>query len=198
MKDYLRKAQENHSSLVEDEDLAVLLEIVEDAVHPKVILEIGVRQGFTFRACVETWNPDIAIGIDKEELQDLPAWNGIPILPDAHYLWGHNSHLPSTLEEVKEILGDRKIDFLFIDGDHSLEGVTKDWEMYKDLVRPGGIVAFHDVLKLIQDEGVNGERVECQLLFNELSKKYKSYLINAAPKDKEKLAFSSGIGLIYM
>ncbi len=34
---------------------------------------------------------------------------------------------------------------MFIDGDHSLEGVTRDWEMYGPLVGEGGMVAFHDV-----------------------------------------------------
>jgi predicted O-methyltransferase YrrM len=34
---------------------------------------------------------------------------------------------------------------LFIDGDHTFEGVKKDWEMYSPLVRPGGLIVFHDV-----------------------------------------------------
>jgi predicted O-methyltransferase YrrM len=38
------------------------------------------------------------------------------------------------------------VDFLFVDGDHSLEGVTRDYELYAPLVRPGGVVAFHDIV----------------------------------------------------
>lgn len=38
----------------------------------------------------------------------------------------------------------REVDLLFIDGDHLYEGVEADWRMYHHLVRPGGIVAFHD------------------------------------------------------
>ena len=37
------------------------------------------------------------------------------------------------------------VDFLFIDGDHSYEGVSRDFALYSSLVRPGGLVAFHDV-----------------------------------------------------
>jgi predicted O-methyltransferase YrrM len=35
-------------------------------------------------------------------------------------------------------------DFLFIDGDHSLEGITQDWNDWSGRVAPAGIVALHD------------------------------------------------------
>jgi predicted O-methyltransferase YrrM len=48
---------------------------------------------------------------------------------------------------VESILVDDKLDFLFIDGDHTYEGVKKDFEMYSPLVRKGGLIAFHDICK---------------------------------------------------
>jgi predicted O-methyltransferase YrrM len=36
------------------------------------------------------------------------------------------------------------IDFIFIDGDHSYEGIKKDWELYTQKLRQGGIIAMHD------------------------------------------------------
>lgn len=36
-------------------------------------------------------------------------------------------------------------DALFIDGNHSYEYVKKDFENYRHKVKPGGIIAFHDV-----------------------------------------------------
>jgi predicted O-methyltransferase YrrM len=36
------------------------------------------------------------------------------------------------------------IDLLFIDGDHSEEGVGRDWTEWSRFVVPGGIVIFHD------------------------------------------------------
>jgi predicted O-methyltransferase YrrM len=50
-----------------------------------------------------------------------------------------------VIESVKELLNGELADFLFIDGDHSLQGVSYDWKAYKELVRPGGLVAFHDI-----------------------------------------------------
>jgi len=38
------------------------------------------------------------------------------------------------------------IDFLFIDGDHSYEGVKADYERHKVKVRPGGLIALHDTV----------------------------------------------------
>jgi predicted O-methyltransferase YrrM len=39
---------------------------------------------------------------------------------------------------------DQEIDFLFIDGDHSFEGVFQDWNEWSPYVKPGGHVALHD------------------------------------------------------
>ena len=36
------------------------------------------------------------------------------------------------------------IDFLFIDGDHSIKGTFEDWEKYSPFLKSGGIVALHD------------------------------------------------------
>ena len=56
------------------------------------------------------------------------------------------SHKNSTLYQVKKLLDGKKLDFLFIDADHSYEGVKKDFEMYSPLVKTGGIIAFHDIV----------------------------------------------------
>ena len=35
-------------------------------------------------------------------------------------------------------------DFIFIDGDHSYEGLKGDWESWSPLVKSGGMIALHD------------------------------------------------------
>lgn len=52
----------------------------------------------------------------------------------------------ATRRRVEAMLGATRIDLLFIDGDHRLKGVTRDFELWKDLVRPGGRIVFHDVV----------------------------------------------------
>jgi predicted O-methyltransferase YrrM len=47
---------------------------------------------------------------------------------------------------------DAAVDLVFIDGDHSEEGVRADWEGWNGFVAPGGAVAFHDA-RLSQEGG---------------------------------------------
>jgi hypothetical protein len=44
------------------------------------------------------------------------------------------------------------LDLLFIDGDHEYEGVRSDFVQYRDLVAPGGLIVFHDI---VQDHGLD-------------------------------------------
>ena len=39
-----------------------------------------------------------------------------------------------------------KIDLIFIDGDHTYEGVKRDWELFLPHLSEFGVVVFHDTL----------------------------------------------------
>ena len=74
------------------------------------------------------------------------------------HLLRRDSHDPSTLEELKGVLGGRRVDFLLIDGDHTYEGVKRDFEMYRSLVRPGGMIGFHDIVPHSAESGCEVDR----------------------------------------
>lgn len=56
-----------------------------------------------------------------------------------------DSHDPRMVSAVRGSLDRELADVLFIDGDHTLPGVTQDFEMYRQFVRPGGAIVFHDI-----------------------------------------------------
>ena len=86
------------------------------------------------------------------------------------HLLRRDSHLASTLEDLKKLLPPGGIDFLFCDGDHTYEGVKKDYEMYSPLVRKGGLMAFHDVCTHSPDQDCGVDQ-----LWREIRTKHKSW-----------------------
>jgi len=59
----------------------------------------------------------------------------------------HPRFIKSTSERAYYdffVIQDIKIDVLFIDGDHSYEGVKLDFELYSKLMSPKGIILIHD------------------------------------------------------
>ena len=63
---------------------------------------------------------------------------------NVHMIHG-DSHYVTTRLQVERVLGNEKLGLLYIDGDHSYEGVKADYEFYKDLVHKDGIIVFHDI-----------------------------------------------------
>ncbi len=134
-------------------EISGLLKIVHKT-KPKMILEIGTANGGTLFLFSRIASKDATlISIDLPGGRfggGYPKWReflykAFALPGQKMHLLRMNSHKRETLEQVKEILGEEKLDFLFIDGDHIYEGVERDFEIYSPLVRQGGIVAFHDI-----------------------------------------------------
>jgi len=66
------------------------------------------------------------------------------------YIQGNSQIIESKNQVIEALNNSRaigysnKIDLLFIDGDHSLNGVLADFNMYSDLVSIGGYIVFDD------------------------------------------------------
>ena len=61
------------------------------------------------------------------------------------------SYDPATIEKTYRCASGG-VDLLFIDGDHQYASVLSDWLLYSPLVKPGGLVAFHDVALRVKDQ----------------------------------------------
>jgi hypothetical protein len=55
-----------------------------------------------------------------------------------------DSRLPSTFASVKDALGGREVDAVFIDGDHTAPAVLCDYTNCEALVQDGGVMLMHD------------------------------------------------------
>jgi len=143
-------------------ELSELLKIVKSR-KPKVILEIGTANGGTLFSLMKTMpNDGVAVSIDLPRGEfgggytawRAPFYRSFAAQGQKIFLIRADSHSLVTFNKVKTILNKRGVDFLFIDGDHTYEGVKKDFEMYRKLVNPGGIIALHDICPHPAESGV--------------------------------------------
>jgi len=144
------------------EELAWLVQQVR-TLKPRTVLEIGTARGGTLFLWTRLARPDaVIVSIDLPGGRFGGGYNPrrgsvyhhFPRSGQQLHLLREDSHQDSTLDKTRALFGGELIDFLFIDGDHTYEGVKKDWEMYSPLVRPGGLIAFHDIAGNYEDTQV--------------------------------------------
>lgn len=104
-------------------------------------LEIGTAFGTTIPFFAEL-SKELAITVDIRDLQ-FPHLTD----PKVKYILG-DSGKSEIINQIKLLLNGKLFDLIFIDGAHEYEVVKKDYLIYKDLVRPGGMIAFHDIVIL--------------------------------------------------
>jgi len=114
------------------------------------ILEIGSKYGQTLFMLASAMAGKRVVSVD---LPNIPPWGDTSedslrgIISDLKKT-GYDAHLflgdskdPEIVEKVKSL---GPFDMVFIDGDHTYDGVKRDWENYGSL---GKIVVFHDIVE---------------------------------------------------
>lgn len=110
-------------------------------VPPRTFLEIGVcrngDQSSTHTIIKNIPEGGVYLGVDIEDKTYLNnAEKGI------HTIKTSSSNYDEVVSKLKS-LGVETVDFIFIDGWHSINQVLRDWE-YTKILSDGGVVAFHD------------------------------------------------------
>jgi predicted O-methyltransferase YrrM len=135
------------------EEFAPLLEMVEGAT---TILEIGSGHGGSLAGLaavaahdahlisVDLPNEQYDYGINEDEIADRFA-SLVGVQQTLTIIRG-DSHDEAVWGQVSEALGAEGVDFLLIDGDHTKDGTIEDFNDYLEFVKPGGIIAIHDIL----------------------------------------------------
>lgn len=179
------------------EEFRSFLQIFKDK-SPKIVLEIGTANGGSlFSLCKLAPVDAVIISIDLPAGRfggGYPEWK-TPIYElfkkedQKLFLLREDSHLVETVVKIKKILNDKQIDFMFIDGDHTYEGVKKDFEMYSTLVKSGGVIAFHDVTPGGLEEFTGGVPIFWKEIKNEYT--YKEFI-----NDQNQTGY--GIGCLFI
>jgi predicted O-methyltransferase YrrM len=171
-------------------ELEMALRAVE-IKQPKIIVEIGIAHGASLAAWAEISNPDLVVSIDPLDLEKTPdqqvSLNGL-VKKYNFKLIKHFSQSEEAHKELKEMLGERKIDFLFIDGHHGYDPVRADFYQYLPYMNESSIVGFHDIYYSDQlfDSGA-----QVSFLWQRIKRTYPSY-------DEFYFHSSMGIGLLYL
>ena len=120
-------------------EISVCKELIPRLIgNPKVVVEVGVLYAGSFKAWSDIASDDaLLIGVDVNRA-DLPTRSS----QIAKMIVGRS---PDIRDKVVEALNGALVDYLFIDGDHAYTSVQADYEAFKSLVRPGGVIGFHDV-----------------------------------------------------
>lgn len=119
------------------------------------VLEIGTASGGTLFMYTRIADKDATIvSVDLPggtfgggyPTKKIPLYKSFALPEQRLELIRDDSHSIETLKMVEDIFDQQPVDFLFIDGDHTYEGVKSDYEMYSKLVSKNGFIAFHDTL----------------------------------------------------
>lgn len=155
-------------------------------------LEIGTARGDTFYTVMSSLPrssvgvavdmPEASWGLDKSKTYLDYAIAGL----DDDYLVQAIYGSSRDKEIIDKVSVLAPFDMVFIDGDHTLEGVTKDYENYGHL---GKMVAFHDI---VDDMRANkrGETIDVPVFWKKL-KNEKPYIEFVEQGSK------MGIGVIF-
>jgi hypothetical protein len=123
-------------------------------LRPRVVVEIGTARGGMLFCLIQLAAPDaFIVSIDLPGAPNCGGqtaaertWFSSFIAPGQQVAFiPSNSHFHATREALRRLLGGRKADVIFIDGDHSYGGVKIDFDMYAEFIDPRGLLTLHDI-----------------------------------------------------
>jgi hypothetical protein len=125
-----------------------------EALKPEVFVELGTQSGISYAAfaqavqtlglptacyAVDTWRGDPQSGFYDESVFD--EWAAY----HSRHFGGFSRLVRSTFEEAVSGFSDGAVDLLHIDGYHTYESVSADFNLWMPKVSRRGVVLIHDI-----------------------------------------------------
>lgn len=137
-------------------ELAYLLDAYAGVASGLGVLEVGCDTGGTLLALAERVRGAQCVGVTlhgaafstRRPMVEMPA--SVTIIEG-------DSRRPATYALALEV-HPRPFDLVFIDADHSYDGVRSDFNVWAQRARRGGLVAFHDICPHDPTTGCEVER----------------------------------------
>ena len=176
--------------------------------RPKTVVEIGTAGGGMFYCLAQLAHPEaLLVSIDipeglyggGQDEQEIKLYESFKQSEQKICFIRDRSFHHSSKQDLLRVWDGRKIDLLFIDGDHSYGGVSSDFQMYSSLVSKGGMIAFHDINLTPK---LWGRGFDVGIFWNDIKEKYINYTEIVDPDaDKAPILFqnqllSYGFGIL--
>lgn len=115
-----------------------------EVVEADVTLDIGIASGGQTKFLRDHFQARRTLIVDNGQHEMFPHWARIKPMVRSEIVLEmiSDSHAPAVREALAPWRG--KVDFAFVDGDHSYRGLRQDIFLVTPLLRPGGIMALHD------------------------------------------------------
>lgn len=156
---------------------------IVDIMHPKNILEIGSYDG----------GSTISLSLLCERLLTIecipPRYDVNLIRKNCNFTYLQGDSSSSDIVNFVKISNNELYDVVFVDGSHLYNIVKQDYFNYKNYIRPGGIMAFHDI---IESDEHKKQNTLVYKLWNEIKNNYHHVEIIESPYNW------GGIGIIWM
>lgn len=155
---------------------------------PVHALEIGVWQGGTLRRWLADAAPSatvVAVDPKHPNADVYDEWRREGGADVAIAIWG----LSEDKEVARTVEFYGPYDWVFIDGDHSLEAVRHDVQTYSPMIRQGGCLLLHDIVPPDGEKSYPPGEVFAALKGKHLTRA----IVSSEPSD-----VSHGIGVVFL
>jgi cephalosporin hydroxylase len=176
------KTQDVFPAVQNPNELRSFLELLAER-RPKVVVEIGTASGGHLYSLCQVADPSaLLVSIDfpggdygrSPSNTDCKLYATFGSPRQRLEFIRQSSMRQDTLTNLKKMLGDREVDLLYLDGDHTYAGVKSDYERYEPLVAADGIIALHDIWEIPEEVPYWKLAQEAAIYWQELSSRVSS------------------------